>query len=182
MFKNLSTSIVQELHDSIKNLSLYEMNRLLLVLWDELEDPKRIQDVKDRFKVGDRLEWFNPKTNKVCFGIVTKKNRKLVEIINEADRHRWTLPYRAFNLSNKSVEFSPNDNNKLTRQSCSIGEHVGFNANGNSYYGEIVKLNQKTAGINTTCGGKWRVPYSDLVKVFDTELAKDSLLIEGECI
>ncbi len=180
MLEPHSVDPLQAMYEVIKQLSLYELHRLKSVLWNEIEDPARLRDAKNRFKEGDRLEWFSGTTNKTHFAKVLDKKRKYVLIVNEDDGRTWNVPYYVFNLSQQSVEFAMDASQKLTKQHCSVGDNVGFSHEGRTYYGEIIRLNPKTASVDTTCGGKWRVSYRNLVTVIDSESQKDALLIEGE--
>ena len=63
-----------------------------------------------------------------------------------------------------------------------VGDTVGFqDRQNNDVYGEVIRLNQKTATIVTNSGAKWRVAYAYLNLIIDGEQRFPNL-IEGEII
>lgn len=68
----------------------------------------------------------------------------------------------------------------VDRTSLKIGDRVGFtDKSGQECYGEVFKLNSKTAGVMVG-GMQWRVAYSLLTSVIDGELGAEAVLIEYE--
>ncbi|GAG16289.1 unnamed protein product, partial [marine sediment metagenome] len=120
--KQLTT--LQDLYEAAKKLNLYELYRLRTLLWDEVGNPARIRDAKNRFKEGDRVEWFNGKENKMQFAQVLDKNPKTVKLRNEDDQEIWIVYYHSLNLSKSEFELTFDSNQKLTKQHCSIGDNV----------------------------------------------------------
>ena len=58
----------------------------------------------------------------------------------------------------------------LTKNEIQIGDVVGFvDRSGVEQSGEVERLNQKTATVESRQGG-WQVPYSMLHKVIDQEI------------
>jgi hypothetical protein len=53
--------------------------------------------------------------------------------------------------------------------------------NGHELFGEVIKLNQKTAGVlvGTT---RWKVSYGLLSSIIEGELGRDTNLIEGQLL
>ena len=172
----------QNICKSVKALSLYELHHLVQLIWHELEDPTRLKEAKSRVKIGDKLEWFNNHTNTTQVVEILEKHRKTVKARDEIQRRLWSLPYYVLNLSNVSATLPLVKGQRLSRQHFSLGEAVGFNHQELTLYGHITKLNPKMAVVKTTCERTWRVRYGALIKVIDSELTHDNLLIEGEVV
>lgn len=167
------------LHTAIKQLSLYEMFRLLHMLDEEIEDKERVAAVRAQIHVGDRIEWFNRRANKSCMCTILEKRKKTVLALNDDDGLRWTLSYYNLNVSNtKFVPQEPSKHEKLTRQHFSVGEEISFSSNqGKVYYGKITKLNPKNAKVTTHCGERWKVAYCHLTKVITGEIEAEYELL-----
>ena len=70
----------------------------------------------------------------------------------------------------------------LDKSELKVGDMVGFqDKQNNDVYGEVIRLNQKTATIVTNTGAKWRVAYTFLGLIIDGEQGFPNLL-EGEII
>ena len=68
----------------------------------------------------------------------------------------------------------------LEKIQLKVGDTVGFqDKQNNDVYGEIIRLNQKTATIVTNANAKWRVAYELLYLVIEGEQSYPNL-IEGE--
>tara|TARA_B100000989_G_scaffold9439_1_gene6399 strand:- start:2267 stop:2539 length:273 start_codon:yes stop_codon:yes gene_type:complete len=62
-----------------------------------------------------------------------------------------------------------NNRDKLTANTLKVGDTVGFNHDGRSISGTIIRLNQKTATLVTSCNHQWRVGYGHLYLIYETE-------------
>ena len=153
--------------NKLQELSPYQLYRLSIWIDNELNRPQKIQEIRNKFKVGDRLQWFGRRDNtcKNCIVLVKKRTQVLVQM---EDSSRWNIQYYALNLENVKT-ILPTNNAKLTKNDFSIGEDVEFNHDGNQYVGKIVRLNSKTATIRVAeHSGLWRVTYYGLSKIIDS--------------
>ncbi len=159
----------QTIINKLQELSPYQLYRLSIWIDNEINRPQKIQEMRNKFKIRDRLQWFDRQDNNCKNCIVLKKNRTQVFIQSE-DSARWNIPYYFLNLENIQT-ILPISHTKLTKNDFSVGEDVEFNHDGNQYVGKIVRLNTKTAPIRVAeHSGLWRVTYHCLSKLIDSKV------------
>lgn len=159
--------------NELKTASLFDLFRLATAISHELENPDRIKAVRLAFKVGDTLSFFDQAENALRAGMVVEKNIKYVTLRDKKDAYRlWKIPYCCLNLSNINTDIHVNRAEKLSKNNLKIGDCVGFNKDGEQIVGVVTRLNFKTVSLVTADHHRWRVSYSQLYKIIDTELAK----------
>ncbi len=87
---------------------------------------------------------------------------------NRHDGALWNIPFYHINLHHADVSIS-GSTGKLDRNSLKVGDKVAFkDRNGVERFGEVIKLNQKTAGVlvGTT---RWKVSYRLLSSIIEGE-------------
>ena len=130
--------------------------------------------------VGQTISWFNSQSNKEEKAEVLRCNKSRVLVDNFSDNQKWNVYYSAINMQSVEVDISMNQKVGLRKMELSLGEIVAFLDNFNkTIYGQVVKLNPKTARIDTR-GNNWSVSYNLLRKVDDieAELAEKMLYID----
>ncbi|HSW71054.1 MAG TPA: hypothetical protein VLH77_03640 [Gammaproteobacteria bacterium] len=160
-----------EVLNVIKNASLFDLYRLECAISNELESPERIKKLREKFRVGDVVSYFDKNKNALIKAVVLEKNQKKVLVQHVIDKEKWNIPYYFLNIDYANTDMHPGHREKLTRNHVKVGEFVGFNHDGIDITGMIVRLNQKTASVATLDRGRWRVSYGCLYKVIDAELA-----------
>lgn len=171
-----------EIMNLLENASPYELFRLQTALRIEMENPEKINALKDSFAVKDTISYFNTKKNALCDAIVLEKNTKYVLVQDLNDMQTWNITYYSINLTNQDSKIHVKKSETLTRNHLSLGELVGFIHNGRQIIGNIKKFNPKTIKLLTSDGNYWNVGYEWLFKIFDGERAREingGLLIEG---
>jgi hypothetical protein len=158
----------------LENASLFEIYRISVAIDNELANPVRIRDARDKFKVGDTLEYFNKATNSFIAGVVLSKSIKNVAIQNCTDGAYWKIPYYLLKLDSRDFNFS-SPKQALNKNSLRVGDVVGFNSDGVDVIGRISRLNQKTVSLVTANNRKWRVSYSLLYPVIDGQTGVHNL-------
>lgn len=156
-----------EIINALKNATLFDLYRLSIAIGHEMESPERIYHVRQSFKEGDKISYFNRNSNSLVEGIVLQKNPKNVLIKNVEDQKIWNLPYCMLNVARVSVDIR---SDKLSRHTLKVGDCVGFNRDGTEIAGIVIRLNQKTASLITKGHHRWRVPYRLLHKVIDADV------------
>jgi hypothetical protein len=167
--------------EALNNASLFELYRLEQAIRRSLDDPARIRQVKDSLRVGQDIEYFEAEENRLIEATVVELKRTRVLVKNRHDGKLWNIPFYFINLDRADVAIS-NRTGKLDRNSLKIGDKVAFkDRKGNELFGEVIKLNPKTAGVlvGTT---RWKVGYGLLSSIIEGELGREPNVIEGHLI
>ncbi|HKY69369.1 MAG TPA: hypothetical protein VJ205_00580 [Gammaproteobacteria bacterium] len=166
-----------QLVDLLNHSTLFEIFRLKLAFENELDNPMRIKEVKNLFKEGDVIEYFDYQTNNLIKATVLAKKLKYVRIINCGDGKRWKIPYYMLNINSRDFVFSAKKS-ELTKNSLKVGDWVGFNNNGNEITGKIERLNHKTVTLVTSHNHHWRVFYKSLYLIIEAAQSIQGQVIE----
>ena len=170
-----------EILDELDNASLFELFRLEQAIRHSLEDPARISNIKASLKVGQIIEYFHADENRLLEASIVelKRTRALVE--NRHDGKLWNIPFYHINLDHADIAIS-RSTGKLDRNSLKVGDKVVFkDRKGNERFGEVIKLNQKTAGVLVGTA-RWKVGYGLLSLILEGELGSETYLIEGQLL
>lgn len=160
-----------EIMDTIKQASLFDLYRLNIMLSYELENPERIQQVRNTFKEGDIISYLDTGNNRLEQAKVLQKNPKYVLVENISDHKKWNIRYCSLNLKNSDLDlYNISSKGKLSKNGLRVGEVVGFNKDSIQIIGIIIRLNYKTATIVTKDNHRWRVSYNYLFKIIDADL------------
>jgi len=62
------TTILQELNKA----SLFDLHRLQSAIYQELLNPKRIEQIKAQLKIGQSISYFDPKSNDLIDAVILK--------------------------------------------------------------------------------------------------------------
>ncbi len=170
------TAILEALNDA----SLFELYRLNVAISNQLNDPVRLAAVKQTLRVGQTLSWFDDRLNRLVDArlVQIKRTRALVE--NLGDGKRWNISFHLINLDGQKVDIAGRKPRKLDRNSLKVGDRVAFkDRHGQEQFGHVLKLNPKSAAVQV---GKvrWRVGYSLLAPVFDSDASSDVDLLPGQ--
>jgi len=167
--------------EALNNASLFELYRLEQAIRRSLEDPARIRQIKDSLRVGQDIEYFETEENRLIEASIVELKRTRALVKNRHDGKLWNIPFYFINLDHADVAIS-NPTRKLDRNSLKIGDRVAFkDRKGNELFGEVIKLNPKTAGVlvGTT---RWKVGYGLLSAIIEGELGREPNLIEGQLV
>lgn len=153
----------------LEQASLFDLARLAAAIHNELNDSKRIQQIKNTLIVGQKITWFNTRTNTLVKGVITKFNKVNCEILNTVDGELWDVAYCHINTNIVNIEINMNKKIGLKKSELHVGESVMFlDKQNNPLYSTVRKLNPKTVGINVS-GNTWNVSYSLLSKAKDMD-------------
>jgi hypothetical protein len=167
--------------EELNNASLFELYRLQQAIRRNLEDPARIRKIKDSLKVAQDIEYFDAEENRLIQARIVELKRTRALVKNHHDGALWNIPFYHINLHHADVDIC-GSTGKLDRNSLKVGDKVAFkDRKGNELFGEVIKLNQKTAGVlvGTT---RWKVGYRLLSPIIEGELGSDTKVIEGQLL
>lgn len=164
-----------EIINSIKNASLFDLYRLQAAISNQLEDPLKISKLREKFREGDVVSYFERTSNSLIQAVVLKKAPRNVHVRNVLDHKTWKIPYYFLNLDQVEVDLNLEPKEKLTKNHLKVGDFVGFDHDGEPIAGVVLRLNQKTVSLQATDNRRWRVGYGLLYRVIDTSLANQVL-------
>ncbi len=172
------TAILTELNDA----SLFELYRLDVAICQQLDDPTRLRLIKNHLKAGQLISYFDDTENRLIEATIVELKRIKVLVKNKHDGELWNIPYYYLNIDNSNTEIQATSRLKNNRNNVKVGDNVYFkDKKGNELFGEIVKLNPKTACV-LVGKSKWRVDYSFLSPIIDGTLGGNQQLLEGNVI
>lgn len=167
-----------EVLDALKRASGFELYRLRAAIDRTLDDPKWSLAIRKALWVGQQVEYFDEKDNRLCTGQIMELRQKTVLMLRLDTSQRWLMPYASINLGGIDTAIRDKPNKGLSRQEVAVGDIVGFHdREQRQRNGRIIRLNDKTVTL-LSCDQQWRVPYGLLHRVVDG----DATTIQGEII
>lgn len=162
------THLLSELNKA----SAFDLYRLRKAISNELENPKRILDIKQKLKIGMELSYFEHVENRLIKVTVLELKQKKTIVLDHEKNSRLIIPYYMLNPDNMDIGiYECKSTDLLTANTVKVGDCVGFNKDGVSIIGIIKRINYKTVTLVTNVGHRWRVTYSYLYRVHDAEVA-----------
>ena len=170
--------------EELARASLFDLYRLQIAIGHQLDDPGRIQEIKRQLEPGREIAYFDDRANKLVNARVASLKRTRLLVENTHDHQRWSVPFCSVNLAGVDTDIrSPANQNGLDKSQLKIGDQVGFrDRQNNELYGQVIRLNRKTATVLVGDASKWRVAYSLLFPIVDGERAGGRNLIEGDVV
>ena len=158
----------QILHE-LRAASLFDLYRLRVAIDQQLDNPDRLQEVKRRLRPGKEITYFDEVENRLVEATVISLHRARLLVENKHDRKRWSIRFCTVNSDDVETDIHTLSGHKnVDRSQLRVGDHVGFyNRQNQELYGEIIRLNNKTATILVNDGSRWRVAYQFLFKVIE---------------
>ncbi len=154
------------LDELLQNHSLYDLFHLQLAIEQELLKPQRLNKIKDCLQVGQSIQYFNSKFNKLITANITKMSAQHL-IVEHPDGIKWQTYYWSISFNDSLLKRNPTK--ELNRGNVAIGDLVGFKHNGQPISGKVVKLNPKTVKLITNTHQTWTVYYGHLYFITDVE-------------
>lgn len=165
----------------LSNKSLYEIFRVRTVIDKLLADPGALSRIQAGLKPGQSVRYFDPRTNQEIEAVVAKIDRTQALLRNRHDGKFWKIPF--YMINSDQLEIAPPRRMGIDRFNLKVGEEVGFTTRSQeTYYGQVQRLNTKTASIKLNSGEEWRVAYSLLFWVQEAQVLKDPFLPKHETI
>jgi hypothetical protein len=158
--------------EELNRASLFDLHRLQSAIYQELLNPKRIDQIKAQLKIGQSISYFDPQSNGLVDAVILKIQITRCLVRNVKDNKTWNLPFYYLNLDDVNADIQPAKNAVgIPKSSLKVGAKVGFKSKyHNDLFGEVIRLNPKTATIKIGEHDEWLVPYRGLFYVIDGEL------------
>lgn len=167
-----------EVLDALRLASEFELYRLRAAIDRMLNDPKWIVAIRQALRIGQQVEYFDEKDNRICTGQVLEMRQKTVLLLRLDTAQRWLMPYTSINLDGVDVTIRDNPIQGLGRQEVAVGDSVGFlDREQRPRSGTVIRINDKTVTLISQ-NQQWRVAYALLHRIMDA----DSKTIQGEII
>nr|WP_295768058.1 hypothetical protein [Rhodoferax sp.] len=170
-----------EIIKSLNNASAFDLYRMRSAIDRVLDEPRWLQSVQVRLKLGQEVQYFDSRANTLRRGRLLEMRRKQAVVQDSDDARRWLISYAAINLDGSDVQIRENKTQGLGRNEVAVGDVVGFvDRDQNQRTGKIIRLNDKTVSLQ--CGAaQWRVAYAYLHRVVDADF-KDQGTIEASVV
>jgi hypothetical protein len=154
---------------ALNNASAFDLYRMRAAIDRVLDEPRWMQSVQARLKVGQDVQYFDPQANALKRGKVLGMRRKQAVVLDMVDTKSWLISYAAINLDGADVQIRENKAQGLGRNEVAIGDVVGFvDRDHHQRTGKIIRLSDKTVSLQ--CGAtQWRVAYAFLHRVVDAD-------------
>ncbi len=163
---------MNEIITHLEKATPFQLWRLKALIDKLLDDPKKLQEVRQKLYIGQNITYFESEENREISATILKILRTHVLAKNILDGERWKLPLYMLNIDGLPTDVA-GKRQKVNRLTLKVGEKVGFinHKQDNKFFcGVVTKLNAKTATVEILTGGIWRVSYEVLFYVLDAEL------------
>lgn len=159
------TAILQALNSA----SLFDLHRLQSAIYQELLNPDRVEQIKVQLKIGQAISYFDPRANGLIDAVILKIQKTRCLVRNVKDQKNWSIPFYYINLDDVDAAIQPPPNAcGIPKSALQIGAKVGFKDRHNQeQFGEVIRLNPKTATIKLSDQHTWLVGYNYLFYVID---------------
>jgi hypothetical protein len=133
--------------NSLQQASDLDLLRLRSAIDHLLHNPTRILAVRQRLHVGQEVDYWNLRDNRMQHGRITKFKSDQLLILAENSPQYWWAPYAAIQLDPRQAPL-PEPPRPLERGNFALGDTVSFEGRDLiQRLGSIVRLNQKTATV-----------------------------------
>ncbi len=168
-----------KLFAEIKKASLFDLFRISTVIYNEIDNPEKVKEIKRRLKPGMSISYYEPGENRLIDAVIIELRRTRLLVRNRENRKRWLIEYASVNLEGVSADISFSSAPEgLDRNQLRVGDIVGFYHNDEELHGEVVKLNPKKAKVLAPGPVTWSVPYSMLFRVIEGNTVADGKIID----
>ena len=158
-----------DLHDlmsALQQASDLDLLRLRTAIDHLLQHPKRILAVRQRLHLGQEVDCWNLRENRMRRGRIVQFKPDQLLVQTESPGQYWWVSYAAiqFDASQAPPAEPPAH---LDRSDFTVGDTVSFEGRDLiQRLGTVARLNQKTATVSCD-GHQWRVPFALLRRVVD---------------
>jgi hypothetical protein len=162
-----------KLLDALSRASSLELFQLQTIIERMLADPKRIIAVRTHMHLGQTVQFLDWRDGQMRNGKVVAMRDTQVVLHEEGTRREWKLPYTAIEpppAGSAPVQEEPVAASAPLPQRSDFrcGDKVAFEDRYlTTQLGTIVRINQRTATVDTGNGHSWRVGFALLRHVVD---------------
>jgi len=151
-----------KLVDALSRASSLELFQLSAIIERMLADPRRIIAVRTNMHLGQTVRFLDYRDGQMRRGRVVALKDTQVTLHEDGTRCEWKLPYAA--IEPPAPTAAPSQPQpappRPARNDFRCGEKVAFEDKYlNTVVGTIVRINQRTATIDTGDGTSWRVGF-----------------------
>jgi hypothetical protein len=170
-----SQGIDPRLIDILSQASSLELFQLNTLIERMLADPRRIIAVRTNMHLGQTVRFLDWRDGQMRNGRVVAMGDAKVTLHEEGTRVEWKLPYTAVeppqttgSTAAKPLQSKAAAQLKPGRDDFRCGEKVSFEDKYlKTQVGIVVRINQRTATVDTGDGHSWRVGFPLLRHVLD---------------
>ena len=161
-----------KLIDALSWASSLELFQLSTIIDRMLADPKRIIAVRANMHLGQTVRFLDYRDGQMRSGKVVALKDTQLTLHEDGTRREWKLPYAAIEPPPPTATPAPppatSTPPRPSRNDFRCGEKVAFEDKYiNTVVGTVVRINQRTATIDTGDGTSWRVGFGLLRHVLD---------------
>jgi len=162
-----------KLLDALGRASSLELFQLQAIIERMLADPKRIIAVRTNMHLGQTVRFLDPRDGQMRNGKVVGMRDMQVVLHEASTRREWKLPYAAVEPPEGGAATTDREPAQPApplpqRSDFRCGDKVAFEDRYlNTQLGTVVRINQRTATIDTGNGHSWRVGFALLRHVVD---------------
>ncbi len=158
-----------ELLEALNQASGFELYRLRVAIDRVLMDPKWMIAIRAQLHIGQEVDYFDPRANRLCPGQIMEFRPKEVLVRQTDTQQLWWLTYPAINVNRIDVSVRETSHQGLCRNEVAIGDTVGFvDHDHHQRSGKVTRLNDKTVTLHCD-GQKWRVAYALIHRVLNQD-------------
>jgi len=157
---------LHELMSSLQQASDLDLLRLRTAIDHLLMQPQRILAVRRRLQLGQEVDFWNLRENRLRRGRIVQFKSDQLMIQTESPAQYWWVTYAALQLDASQTP-PPEPPPRARRSDFAPGDTVSFEGRDLiQRVGTVVRLNPKT--VTVSCDGQqWRVPFGFLRRVVD---------------
>jgi hypothetical protein len=153
---------------ALEQASSFDLWQLSLAIERTLKDSERNKLIKVQLRINQEAIYFDPRENKEIFATVMEIHRTHALVKNHRDQKLWEILFYMFQIDRQNT-IRPKTQ-KWDRLHFKVADRVEFlDRSGQAQYGQVTKLNLKTAEVTLPTGERWRVSYPDLFQVLEAE-------------
>lgn len=157
---------------ALNQASGFDLYRLRAAIDRTLADPKWVMAIQSQLQLGQKIEYFDARDNRLWPGQIMEFRKKEALVHNLETGVLWLIAYTAINLDGADVRIRETPRRGLGRHEVAVGDIVGFfDHDKRQRTGCVVRLNDKTVSL-VADGQKWRVAYAFLQRVIDVDMAE----------
>jgi hypothetical protein len=169
----MNAGVDSKLIDALNRASTLELFQLSTVIERLLADPRRILQVRVNMHLGQTVRFLDWRDGQMRSATVVAMKDTQVTLHEQGTRREWKLPYAAIEppAASTTSAAQPVDTPvppPPSRNDFRCGEKVAFEDRYlQTVVGTIVRINQRTATIDSGDGHSWRVGFALLRHVVD---------------
>ncbi len=157
---------LNELMSALQQATDLDLLRLRTGIDHLLQHPARILAVRQRLHVGQEIDYWQLRENRMRRGRVVRFKPDQLLIQAEDPPQYWWVSYAAIQFDAAQAP-APQSPRHLDRADFTLGETASFEGRDLiQRLGTVIRLNQKTATLSCD-GQQWRVSYALLRRVVD---------------